>query len=64
MRVCIVGGGAGGRSAARRLRSMDMRAEIDVFSTQNEVGKETTVLLPPPPLPQTRFFIFFTKFLS
>lgn len=38
MRVCIVGGGAGGRSASGRIRQLDKQAQIDVFSTQSEVG--------------------------
>jgi len=38
MRVCIVGGGAGGRSASGRIRQLDKEAQIDLFSTQAEIG--------------------------
>lgn len=38
MRVCIIGGGAGGRSAAGRIRQLDGGAHIDLFSTQSEIG--------------------------
>ena len=38
MRVCIIGGGAGGRSAAGRIRHLDKQAQIDLFSTQSEIG--------------------------
>jgi len=38
MKVCIIGGGAGGRSASGRIRQLDKEAQIDVFSTQSEVG--------------------------
>jgi len=38
MKVCIIGAGAGGRSASGRIRQLDQQAEIDVFSTQSEIG--------------------------
>ncbi len=38
MRVCIIGAGAGGRGAAWRIRQMDKQAQIDIFSTQSEIG--------------------------
>jgi NADH oxidase (H2O2-forming) len=38
MRVCIIGAGAGGRSAAGRIRQLDKQAQIDIFSTQSEIG--------------------------
>jgi NADH oxidase (H2O2-forming) len=38
MRICIIGAGAGGRSASGRIRQMDKQAQIDVFSTQAEIG--------------------------
>ena len=38
MKVCIIGAGAGGRSAAGRIRQLNENAQIDVFSTQNEIG--------------------------
>jgi NADH oxidase (H2O2-forming) len=38
MKVCIVGAGAGGRSASGRVRQLDKQAQIDVFSTQSEIG--------------------------
>jgi len=38
MRVCIVGAGAGGRSASGRIRELDKQAQIDIFSTQSEIG--------------------------
>lgn len=38
MRVCIVGGGAGGRSASGRIRQIDKQAQIDVFTRQGEIG--------------------------
>jgi NADH oxidase (H2O2-forming) len=38
MKVCIIGAGAGGRSASGRIRQLDKQAQIDVFSTQNEIG--------------------------
>lgn len=38
MKVCIVGAGAGGRSASGRVRQLDKQAQIDIFSTQSEIG--------------------------
>jgi NADH oxidase (H2O2-forming) len=38
MKVCIIGGGAGGRSASGRIRQLDKEAQIDLFSTQAEIG--------------------------
>ena len=38
MKVCIIGGGAGGRSAAGRIRQLDKQAQIDLFTTQSEIG--------------------------
>ena len=38
MKVCIIGGGAGGRSASRRIRQLDTQAQIDVFTKQAEIG--------------------------
>jgi len=38
MRVCIIGAGAGGRSASGRIRELDKQAQIDIFSTQSEIG--------------------------
>ncbi len=38
MKVCIIGGGAGGRSAAGRVRQLDKEAQIDVFTKQSEIG--------------------------
>jgi len=38
MRVCIIGAGAGGRSASGQIRQMDKQAQIDIFSTQSEIG--------------------------
>jgi len=38
MKVCIVGAGAGGRSASGRIRQLDKQARIDIFSTQSEIG--------------------------
>jgi NADH oxidase (H2O2-forming) len=38
MKVCIIGAGAGGRSAAGRIRQLDKEAQIDIFSTQSEIG--------------------------
>jgi len=38
MRVCIIGAGAGGRSASGRIRQLDKQAQIDIFSTQAEIG--------------------------
>jgi len=38
MKVCIIGGGAGGRSAAGRIRQLDKEAQIEIFTKQSEVG--------------------------
>ena len=38
MKVCIIGAGAGGRSASGRVRQLDEQAQIDIFSTQSEIG--------------------------
>ena len=38
MRVCIIGAGAGGRSASGRIRELDKQVQIDIFSTQSEIG--------------------------
>ena len=38
MRVCIIGAGTGGRNAAGRIRQLDKQAQIDIFSTQAEIG--------------------------
>jgi len=38
MKVCIIGGGAGGRSASGRLRQLDKEAQIDIFTKQSEIG--------------------------
>jgi len=38
MKVCIIGGGAGGRSAAGRIRQLDKKAQIDILTKQSEIG--------------------------
>ena len=38
MKVCVIGAGAGGRSASGRIRQIDKQAQIDIFSTQSEIG--------------------------
>lgn len=38
MKICIIGAGAGGRSACEQLRELDKTAQIDIFSTQSEIG--------------------------
>lgn len=38
MKVCIIGAGAAGRSASGRIRQLDKQAQIDIFSTQSEIG--------------------------
>lgn len=38
MRVCIIGAGAGGRNASEQIRHLDKQAQIDIFSTQSEIG--------------------------
>ena len=38
MKVCIIGAGAGGRNASGQIRHLDNQAQIDIFSTQSEIG--------------------------
>ena len=38
MKVCIIGAGAGARNASGRIRQLDKEAQIDIFSTQAEIG--------------------------
>jgi len=38
VKVCVIGAGAGGRSASGRIRQLDKQAWIDIFSTQSEIG--------------------------
>jgi NADH oxidase (H2O2-forming) len=38
MKVCIIGAGAAGRGASGRIRQLDKQAQIDIFSTQSEIG--------------------------
>ncbi len=38
MKICIIGAGAGGRSASGRIRKLNKQAQIDIFSTQSEIG--------------------------
>ena len=38
MKVCIIEAGAGGRSASGQIRQLDKQAQIDIFSTQAEIG--------------------------
>jgi len=38
MKVCIIGGGAGGRSASGRIRQLDKEAQLDIFTKQPEIG--------------------------
>jgi NADH oxidase (H2O2-forming) len=38
MKICVIGAGAGGRSASGKIRELDKDAEIDIFSTQSEIG--------------------------
>lgn len=38
MKICIIGAGAGGRSASGRIRELDKEAQIDIFSKQSEIG--------------------------
>lgn len=38
MKVCIVGAGAGGRTASGKIRELDRKAGIDIFSKQSEIG--------------------------
>jgi len=38
MKICIIGAGAGGRSASGKIRELDKGAQIDIFSKQSEIG--------------------------
>jgi len=38
MKVCIVGGGGGANNAANVTRSLDKDAQIDIFTTRDEIG--------------------------
>jgi NADH oxidase (H2O2-forming) len=38
MRICIIGAGAGGRGASGQIRQLDKQAQVDIFSTQSEIG--------------------------
>jgi len=38
LRVCIVGGGGGASNAANVIRSLDKKAEIDIFTNRGEIG--------------------------
>jgi NADH oxidase (H2O2-forming) len=38
MKVCIIGGGAGGLSSSMRIRQLDQQAQVDVFSKLAEIG--------------------------
>ncbi|MBN1627590.1 MAG: FAD-dependent oxidoreductase [Deltaproteobacteria bacterium] len=38
MKICIIGAGASGRSASGQIRSLDKEAQIEIFSTQGEIG--------------------------
>lgn len=38
MNVCIIGAGAAGRSSSGWIRHLDKEAQIDIFSTQSEIG--------------------------
>ena len=38
MRVCIVGAGDGGATAANQIRRLDREAQIDIFSKRAELG--------------------------
>jgi NADPH-dependent 2,4-dienoyl-CoA reductase/sulfur reductase-like enzyme len=38
MKICIIGAGAGGRSASGKIRELDKEAQIDIFSKQSEIG--------------------------
>lgn len=38
MKVCIIGGGAGGMSASARIRQLDEQAKIDLFTSRAEIG--------------------------
>jgi NADPH-dependent 2,4-dienoyl-CoA reductase/sulfur reductase-like enzyme len=38
LKICIVGGGGGASNAANVIRSLDARAEIDIFTNRSEIG--------------------------
>jgi NADH oxidase (H2O2-forming) len=38
MKICIIGAGAASRGASGRIRQLDKQAQIDIFSTQSEIG--------------------------
>jgi NADPH-dependent 2,4-dienoyl-CoA reductase/sulfur reductase-like enzyme len=38
MNICIIGSGAAGRSSSGSIRHLDKEAQIDIFSTQSEIG--------------------------
>jgi len=38
MNVCIIGGGSSARTAAGRIRGLNQRARINLFSKQAEIG--------------------------
>jgi NADH oxidase (H2O2-forming) len=38
MKICIIGAGAAGRGASGRIRQLDKQAQVDIFSTQSEIG--------------------------
>ena len=38
MNICIIGAGAAGRSSSGWIRHLDKEAQIDIFSTQSEIG--------------------------
>ena len=38
MNVCIIGAGAAGRTSSGFIRHLDKEAQIDIFSTQSEIG--------------------------
>ena len=38
MKICIIGGGAGGMGASARIRQLDEQAQIDLFTSRAEIG--------------------------
>ena len=38
MKVCIIGGGGGASNAANVIRSLDKKAQIDIFTNRGEIG--------------------------
>jgi NADH oxidase (H2O2-forming) len=38
MKICIIGAGAAGRGASGRIRQLDKQSQVDIFSTQSEIG--------------------------